>query len=197
MNSTDSIIKKIIADATSEADTNTSLSRNKAEEMLNVAKASADILIAKAKEGLQASSEEILKRRITVANLEAKKQILASKSKLVDKVFDEAYISALKLDKGEYLKLITGMIKACATNNDKIIISIKDKDIITKAFIDKLVKSLKIDITLDSTFGDFEGGIIISNKNYDKNLTLRSELSVLKQQLEHKTVEILFNVKES
>ena len=188
MNNKEVIIEKIIKDALDVANENVSKAQKEADAILDAAKATAkeyaDTNLPKG----DAAAEEIKKRRAMVANLDCKKIILSKKTEVVDSVFNSVADSMRKNDKKGYVDLIKKMIKASADDGDTVIISQKDKDIITQKELDSIGKKLK----LSKDFGDFDGGVMLCGEKFDKNLTFALEFEQIKDEQEEKLAKILF-----
>ena len=77
-----------------------------------------------------------------------------------------------------------------------MIVAKEDDKVITKKLIADIAKKSKKSLKKSDEFGDFKGGVILSGKNYDKNLTLELELSLIKEKIESNIDEILFGSKD-
>ena len=128
-------------------------------------------------------------------------QVIARAQKEIDKfeelnagkaeALDEA-IDAFAADKKTYLALIEKMISSCCEDGDEVVICERDEKTVTKKFVAEVAKKTGKKLTRGDAFGDFKGGVMLSGKNYDKNLTLDLEFESLRDGLESKIVEILF-----
>ena len=135
--------------------------------------------------------QQALERSKVVANLDVKKLLQGKKKAIIDMAFDEA-LEAIKADKKTYLALVEGMILSCCEDGDEVVIAADDDKVITKKLIADLAKKSKKSLKRSDEFGDFKGGVILSGKNYDKNLTLELELSLIKEKIESNIDGILF-----
>ena len=181
MNSDSKVLEYINEKAQKVVDENISRAESEAKSIIENAKAEAKANYDKVSSSLKATYEQIIDRKIAVANLDAKKILMSAKSEALSNVFEKAIDECANLDKKEYLKLIAGMIKSSAKDGDVIVICENDKKRITKAFVDKIAKEMNIKLSLSDEFGDFKGGILISNPNMDKNLTLEVEFEAIKE----------------
>ena len=188
MNNKEVIIEKIIKDALDVANENVSKAQKEADQIMDAAKATAkeyaDVNIPKG----EAMAVEITKRREMVANLDCKKILLSKKTELINNVFDSVADSMRKKDKKAYVALILNMIKSSAADGDTVVVSKKDKDIITQKELDSVGKKLK----LSKDFGDFDGGVMLCGEKFDKNLTFALEFEQIKDEQEEKLAKILF-----
>ena len=190
MNSKEAIIDKILRDAKDVATNNKANAMNHADELLKRAEREVEAKKAEALAGLDSIKDTLIERRITVANLDAKKAVLTRKSELIDEIFARS-VEAVVADKG-YAELIEGMLMEYAEDGDEVMINERDKDIVTKALVDKVAKAKKINLRLSKSYGKFGGGIMLIGVNVDKNLTIDSELRAMREEIEQQVAEILF-----
>lgn len=188
MSGKEAIIERIIADAQDQANDIVSEAQTAAKDICAAAESKVKANRQKATEKLIEDGEEILRRRMSVANLDAKKSRLFAKQKLLETVFDEAREAVLALDDEKYLLLIEKLIKGFSAEGETVTIAERDKKRITKKFLDGFGKKL----TLSDSFGDFDGGIMLSKDGYDKNLTLDVLLDESRERVENKVAETLF-----
>ena len=137
-----------------------------------------------------AERDEIVRRKITVANLEVKKLLLQAKKEIIDKAFAEA-LDAVKADEKGYLALIKRML-SFAEDGDEVVIAESDKDLVTPAFVQQCAKEYGKKFSLSSAYGNFVGGVVLSSKGSDKNLTLEVELASVRSECEPALADILF-----
>lgn len=191
MNSKAGIIEKIIADGNAIVEKNLSEAKAKAESILSAAKQTSADFASKSEKQAIVDGEEIIKRRKIVAKLDCNKVMLSKKKELVDIIFKEA-ISTLRKDKSKYITLISGMLERNADDGDCVVICEKDKDVITADLIAKVAKKCGKKLSLSMEYGDFDGGFILENERFDKNLSLSLALADIRENIEGQVVEILF-----
>ncbi len=190
MKGKEEILKKIIKDAQKIATSTLDEGVLKAQELINIAENDAKIYRTRHRQESQKEREDILRRKITVANLEAKKIMLSAKQQILGKVFEES-ITAIRDDLTAYKAMLKGMIQQ-ADNGDTLTISKLDKDIVTESFVNSALKSKGIKVTLNKKLGDFKGGIVLSNEVSNKNFTLETELALLRNDIEPEIAQMLF-----
>lgn len=193
MNDKSKIINKIIDNA-----------KTKSKEIIDLANAEKSEILKKAKQEAKEyrlktlpNSNELLdslveKGRI-LSNLEAKKIILSKKKEIIDEVFD-LVVQDFKTKKSEkeYSLLVENMIKENAEDGDLIQFSSMDKAIFNDKFIQSLSKKFNLKLKLNQDYGKFKGGVLITNKNCDKNLTLEVELSSMRSLIESNIANTIF-----
>lgn len=187
------IIDKILSDATHDAGEMLSEALKKAEALVAAKQAEADAEYDISVEEARKAGEEVVRRRLTVADLEVKKLLLSAKKQAVDEAFEESLKKLLALPKEEYTALVGSMIASAADDGDVVVISENDKNVLTKAVFDKISAKIGKKLTLSDTFGNFRGGVMLLGKGVDKNLTFESELALLRDEVEPEVAKIMFS----
>lgn len=187
------IIDKILSDATHDAGEMLSEALKKAEALVAAKQAEADAEYDISVEEARKAGEEVVRRRLTVADLEVKKLLLSAKKQAVDEAFEESLKKLLALPKEEYTALVGSMIASAADDGDAVVISENDKNVLTKAVFDKISAKIGKKLTLSDTFGNFRGGVMLLGKGVDKNLTFESELALLRDEVEPEVAKIMFS----
>lgn len=187
------IIDKILSDAKHDAGEMLSEALKKAEALVAAKQSEADAEYDLSVEEARKAGEEVVRRRLTVADLEVKKLLLSAKKQAVDEAFEESLKKLLALPKEEYAALVGSMIASAADDGDVVVISENDKNVLTKAFFDKISAKIGKKLTLSDTFGNFRGGVMLLGKGVDKNLTFESELTLLRDEVEPEVAKIMFS----
>lgn len=191
MQGKEAIIEKIISDAKLKEEALIAEAKAKAEKIIQDAESFCDSYKAKAQKDKAVAVDDIMNRSKTVAELDAKKMLFGAKNYVVAKTFDMALEKVKNLPKDKYSKIILGML-SYAEDGDVVTISKREKDIVTEAVIKDISAKKKIKLTLNKELGKFDGGIVLSGKGVDKNLTLDSEFQILKDELEEEVAKKLF-----
>lgn len=187
------IIDKILSDAKHDAGEMLSEALKKAEALVAAKQSEADAEYDLSVEEARKAGEEVVRRRLTVADLEVKKFLLSAKKQAVDEAFEESLKKLLALPKEEYTALVGSMIASAADDGDVVVISENDKNVLTKAVFDKISAKIGKKLTLSDTFGNFKGGVMLLGKGVDKNLTFESELALLRDEVEPEVAKIMFS----
>ncbi|HHX49322.1 MAG TPA: hypothetical protein GX709_02900 [Clostridiales bacterium] len=189
----DKLVNVILDDAQKIATSTRNEGNTKAQEIIS--RASSDVSVSKQKayEETALIHENILKQAIVDANLEVKKLILSTKREIINTAFDKAMDKILKLPKKDYLNLISSLLNK-ADDGDIVLISSKDKNVITKEFIEKESKRLGKKLVLSNQYIDILGGIVLSNKYFDKNLSLEVLMSNLRDEIETTVADQIFKL---
>jgi V/A-type H+-transporting ATPase subunit E len=192
MEGKEAIINKILEDANAQASAIIEAAEAKASDIKSEAEKKLDDANCVAVSSAKIEGEELIKRRLTVADLEVKKKKLSAKKQLIDTAFVKAKDELLNLPSAKYKAMIEGMLKKHAEDGDTVIISQRDEKTVTATLIASVAKAKNIKLTLSEKFGDFDGGIILTSKGMDKNLTLDVELKLLKEELETEASDMIF-----
>lgn len=191
MNGKEAIIEKIISDAKSKSNEMLSLANAKAKDISNEAQSQSDQRFELTKKTLAEQNSENLRRRMLVAQLDGKKLSLKMRQELLSDAFFQAREQVKALPKEKYLALISRLIKQYAEQDENVVICKNDAEKIDQKFLDTFMLNLK----LSEKFGDFDGGIVLCKRGYDKNLTLDVLMKELREQKEDEVANCLFEVK--
>ena len=159
----------LISDAKAERDA--ALEKVRAEEARKREEALAEA---------RSAAAEIASRAKTLSSLEARKTELAAKQRVLDAAFEEASKKILNMTDHIYREFIGGFIEKYADDGDSVIVAERDKTRLhaewLKSLGDKCGKRLSLS---EKTHGG-NGGIILSGKTSDKNLTLETMFASLR-----------------
>lgn len=190
MTGKEAIIDKIIKDARKIANNTSEEGVQKAQEIIAKAENDSKIYRKKNREEITIEREDIIRKKITVANLEVKKLVLATKQDIIAKAFEQSK-EAIRNDKENYKKMLVSMLEY-AEDGDILTISEKDKTILTKKLVKEIADKKGIKISYNDNYGNFSGGIILSNKFSDKNFTLEVELNSIRDEIEPQIAQMMF-----
>ncbi len=189
--SKEAIIDKILSDANLKGDAIIGEANGKADEIISLAAKQCKDYLYQSKTEIDRLTLEIDERSRSVAELDARKLLLAAKTQVLDDVYAKTLEKLRNLDKEQYGALIFAMLEN-AKDGDVVIISKREKDIVTKQSLADFAKKKGIKLTLADKFGDFDGGVIISENGVDNNFTLDVEVSILREQTETKIAKEIF-----
>lgn len=185
------IIEKILSDADAQARATIEEAEKKADEIISLAAEQCKSYLARNKSDIDRAVKEVAERAETVAELDARKLLLKAKSEVLDEVYALALKKAHELDKADYKKVVEGMLKF-AEDGDKVTVSAREKGIVTKKMVDDAAKAKGAKLTLDSEYGDFDGGVLLTGNGIDKNFTFEVEFALLRDATEAKIAKELF-----
>lgn len=189
--SKEAIIDKILSDARIKADAIIGEANEKADSIIAQAAEVCKAYIYNSKSETDAKVLDIEARSKTVAELDAKKLQLAAKTQIINMVFDRALDKLRNLDTERYRALVFAMLEN-AEDGDTVVISQREKDIVTKDALNEFAKQRGIKLTLADELGNFDGGIVIKSRGVDKNFTFEVEIQLLKEELETQVAKEIF-----
>lgn len=198
MNGIEKITERIAQDAQAE------ISKVEAE-----AKAQADAITAKytaqadaERQSLQAAAkakaEERMERLDSVAQMEAKKMLLAAKQEMLNRAFNLALEKLTHLPEEEYVELLAKLAAHSAiTGQEQMILSPADRTrygvkAATRAN-ELLAKEGKTaSITLSETTQDIEGGLLLSDGAVEVNCTFETLVRLSRNEASLEVSKVLF-----
>lgn len=189
--SKEAIIDKILSDANLKGDAIIGEANEKANEIISLAANQCKDYLYKSKTEIDRLTLEIDERSRSVAELDARKLLLAAKAQVLDSVYAKTLEKLRNLNKEQYSALIFSMLEN-AKDGDVVTVSEREKDIVTKESLADFAKKKGISLTLADKFGDFDGGVIISENGVDNNFTLEVEVALLREQTETKIAKEIF-----
>ena len=149
----------------------------------------------------KAERESVIRRERILSNAELKvrNEKLQSKQKVIENVLEKSLEKLSSLSKEEYLSYIKERILTLPIDGDeKIIINLKDKLLITEDFINEinseLVKKGKLgNLSLSDETRDFKAGFLLEKNGIETNNSFEALISSMKDELEYEVARVLFN----
>lgn len=183
--------------------------KEKAKEIDDNAKNQALKIVSDAKElathksktiSEKASYDAADKKRIvnSMVELEMRKNVLAAKQEVIQKVFQMAIERLTNMEASKYEAIMTEMIlQTVKTGDEHIIVSKNSTGKLSSSFAQKINEMLiqrgcKGDIKLSEEEGSAYGGFIIKNSGIEINNSFESILKMNRDDLEPKIAELLF-----
>ena len=183
--------EKIISDATSKAEQILSEQREKADAILSAAQSESDKNSELAMKELEVQKSDIIARAKTVAELDARKLMLAAKRELINRVFDRALEKLMQLDDKSMKSLLLSMLSG-AEDGDVVLLNARGKSLLTEKDIAAYAKSRGIKLSLCENAGNFRGGLQLIGNGVSKNFTFEVELSLLRERSESDIAKQIF-----
>ena len=134
-----------------------------------------------------------------VAELEAKKQLLALKQEMVSLAFDLAIEKILNLPEDEYIDFLTRLaVKGSKTGNEQIVLSASDRARFGKIVCIKANKALADagktgSLTLSEQSRDTRGGLYLASGKIEVNCSIEALVSIQKKHSSFEIAAILFD----
>ncbi len=116
------------------------------------------------------------------------KIILSMKQKLIEEVIEQAVISLGKLSKTQKMEIYLSILESYAKENDIIIFNVEDL-----ALGSELIKLLSVHVSINPVPGEFIGGLIISQKSIEVNMTFEMIAKQYSTRLNEIASDVLFS----
>ncbi|MDD4003293.1 MAG: V-type ATP synthase subunit E family protein, partial [Clostridia bacterium] len=169
MDAKQAIIEKIISDSRSLAKSFIDEAQQKADTEIKKVHTLASDYEKKVLQKIEKEKQAIIYRKVSAAQIEAKKMLLAKKQQIIKDIFGEVY-KEVTADKKEYKNFLTVLIEKYAEDKDIVTVS-TDSGIIDEAAVTAISKKKKIKLSYNLDKQTFSG-VILKSSNYDKKLTI-------------------------
>jgi V/A-type H+-transporting ATPase subunit E len=189
MDAKQAIIEKIISDSRSLAKSFLDEAQQKADTEINKVHTLAADYEKKVLLRIEKEKQAIIYRKVSAAQIEAKKMLLAKKQQIIRDVFSDIY-KEITSDKKEYKNFLIKLIEKYAEDGDIVTVS-NDSDIIDEAAVTGVSQKRKIKLGYKIEKQNFSG-VILKSVNYDKKLTLNQLLEQIKEKYITQITDILF-----
>ncbi len=194
----DKIIQKIEEEATQDAAAIQAAARDKARK-------EKDRILAKAQEEVreiqarsQVDAREAAGRLQLIAELQTRKENLASKRKVLQEAFDRAASQLAALPEAQWKTLIGQIIlSADLSGQETLVVPAKDRKRYEDGFLEQLNAALeqagkKGQMTLSDTAADFSDGVLIQGETCDYDGSFATLLEEVRTGEEYRVAELLF-----
>ena len=199
MNNINKITDRILSDARQEIGALEAETKARCEQIEADGKAAAqDAYWQQFKKGT-ANAALRLERLGSMAQLEAKKQVLREKQTLIGEAFDRAVELMRTLPDAEYTKLGAYLTAdAAVTGNEKVILSAADREkfgpaVVEKANAVRAGRNQPAGLTLAEETRPISGGAILSDGQVEMNCSLDVLVNAGKGELAGEVAKILFD----
>jgi len=181
---TENLISRILSDANATADSIVSKATESAKNSIQQAQQRAMDLRQRAHVEMEEQRKKALESKATVAEIDAKKQVLMAKVECIDEVFALALKKLCDMDSNKQTEFVLRMIDKYATKGDVVVLAKGnkiDKQVLlgSKAFVERDLKM--------GDEGNFAGGLVLCGEKFDKRLTyeelLQEERSTLQGEI--------------
>lgn len=195
----DNLISKILEDANSKAKEIIDEAKKREEKTIesftSKAEKEKELIINKS----HIESKIRKERVISNTNLEIRNKKLRVKQELIENVFDRAENTLQEISQDEYNKFVRNFILSMDIDGDEeIVISRNYKNVINENLISSINgelinKGKKGELKLSSENRDIKGGFILCKSGIEINCTFEALVPSLRDELEDKILDILFN----
>ena len=194
----DRIKEQIIENARADAERIIAEAEDKAHALKEKKAEEAEIIKRRFLEESSLKAQERKRRMLTAANLEMKKDVLAVKQEMIDRVFEETLNVIEQMPVAEYRGVIADMlIDAVVSGDETVIFSERDQDRLDAGFLAGVNIKLKEqgkkgELKLAPERGHFRSGFVLVSGGLELNNTFESIIRMRRNELEAEIAEILF-----
>ena len=189
VSTSEALVQRIISDAELRAEKIVSDAKSFFGSAVSRAEEEAAALKQNAAVSCAAQCEVIKRARATLSAIETKKTFLTAKQAIVEKVFSRALEKLVAISAAEYLALIDKLVKNHAEKGDVVVLS--ESAPVTALEVKALPSVEKLSLKVEKT-GKFEGGIVLSGKVFDKDLSFKALCEAEKEKIEAEIAKKLF-----
>ncbi len=188
---TQDIVARIISDANAEADELIKTAENRARDIVAEATAYAENVRKETERETEARADSVLEKRSADARLECAKILLTEKRKTLEAVYELAMQRLLALEKEDTLRLFSMLLERYAEEGDEVRFSQSFK---YAKDIETLPVLARKQLTISNERLPIEGGMHLTGKRADKDLSYRALLTADKDENLAILAKTLFSV---
>lgn len=199
MTGTEKIKAKILEDAENKAYQIEEQARQEAQSITGQALKEAEMKRAEILKKAEAEGQETYRRLISVAGLEARKELLKAKQDMVEEAFTKAIEKITGLPDAEYQKMLEEMVAGAASDGaGEILLSERDGKRVDGNFVENINRCLKTagkngTVRLSDEKIQTEGGFVLRYGEMEINGTFEIVFDMLRPEIEGDVVNILFS----
>lgn len=185
------IIDDILSSAKATASSVVAEAQAEMQAELDELRAELDAAQKKSLEIAEAAAQELYAGQVKLGDLEAGKALLRAKQQCVSAVYDGVKSKILAAPDSEYLKILQAVIVRYCEDGDEVIAAKSDGKRVTAEWVKKVSTAAKKKLKLSGEKGDFDGGVVLRNSKYDRDLTVDAIVDELKERTISDTVASL------
>ncbi len=181
MDGKEAIVSDIVEKANQTAENVTAEARARRDETMDKLKAELARKREQALTNARKDADDIVARRRTLSNLEARKTELAAKQRVIDAAFDEAAKKMLNMTDHIYREFIANLMEKFGEDGDKVIVAERDVKRLHPEWLESVCKETGKNFTFSDETHAGKGGIILSGVKCDKNLMFETMLDAARE----------------
>ncbi|NYB74594.1 hypothetical protein HZF24_10655 [Sedimentibacter hydroxybenzoicus DSM 7310] len=192
--SIENITAAIINDAKLVEETSVKNAEKTMEEIIGKAKIEAEEIMKQTAERCTKDAESLKSRKVSAAELQARKMILGAKQEAIQKSFDLALEKLRSMPEDKYLNYLTEEIIKISVNEGIIVLNQADRDKIGEKLIKAVNQRLNTQrYKLSDKTINTSGGFLLRSGNIEINNTFETLLNSIKDDLTSEVANALFN----
>lgn len=172
MNGIERILQRIQSEAQTEIDEILKKAREEADAIQNRSQMQAENESAELNLKKQKAAEEQEERLISVAQMESRKIILATKQEMVEKAYALALEKLCSMPEEQRISVLADLlVRASSSGREEVIFSPEDQPRVGKAAVKAANDASGKQLTLSSQTRPIKGGFILKDGNIEMNCT--------------------------
>lgn len=172
MNGIERILQRIQSEAQTEIDEILKKAREEADAIQNRYQMQAENESAELNLKKQKAAEEQEERQISVAQMESRKIILATKQEMVEKAYALALEKLCSMPEEQRISVLADLlVRASSSGREEVIFSPEDQPRVGKAAVKAANGASGKQLTLSSQTRPIKGGFILKDGNIEMNCT--------------------------
>ena len=193
MKGIEKITQLIQTDAQAEIDSVLSKAREEAEAVAARYQAQAAAEAAELAVKNEKAAAEREERLVSVAQMEARKVLLAAKQEMVEKAYIRALEKLTSMPEEQYTAVLADLLEEASSNgSEEAIFSQEDRERVGKAAVEKANAASGKQITLSAETRPITGGFILKNENVEVNCTFETLVRLQKADTAATVAKMLF-----
>lgn len=191
--SIENITQKILAEANEAAKAIIEKAEIQGSEIIDEAKNKADEMLKNELAKSENDAEILKQRKVSAAQLQAKKMLLSAKQESINKSFQQAHNKLTQLPEEKYVNFIIEEIMKSSVSEGELILNEKDKKNIGEKIVKLISEKIKTNkIVLSDKTIDASGGFVLKSGNIEINSTFETIINSIKEELTFEVANVIF-----
>jgi V/A-type H+-transporting ATPase subunit E len=183
----------ILSEAKTQAEKIIKEAEDRVKEMKKQAAKSAEEITKTRLQKAETEAKEAAARKLSMEELELKKQILKAKQGFIDQAFEKALSRLKGLPEETFADMIVSVLKDIrVTGEEEIVVSQRDREMFEKGLLKKINDRLGLEIKLSEETRSMQGGFIVKTRGVEINNSFETLLRMERERIETEIADILF-----
>lgn len=193
MNGIEKITDRIAADTQAEIDRVLAGAQTEAEKITAKYRAQADREAADARAKNEKAAAEREERLVSVAQMEARKDLLSARQSQVEAAFNQALEKLCAMPEEQYIAVAADLLaQAAPEGRGEVVFSQADRERVGQAAVDAANKKLNGKLTLSGRTRALKGGFILVDGSVEVNCTFDTLVRLQRGEMAGEVARVLF-----
>ena len=137
-------------------------------------------------------------RKSRAAILQSRKDVLATKQRLIDQAYARAKEAILAMPEEDYVAFLADKaVKASVSGTEKIVFNAADREKVGPKVVSEVNRKLsecgkKAELTLSEETMDIPGGLFLKEKDISVNCSVDTLMNICREDMDSKVAQVLF-----